>query len=125
MKLDHDVVRGLLLRIEREHDLPDWQLPIGDKDDYSRFYAATKLVEAGFIKAERVPGTEPDEEYWVITELTKHGHDFVDTVRDPAIWNKTKAVAKKTGAATLDAMFTIGKGLLKGAIKKHTGFDFS
>jgi DNA-binding PadR family transcriptional regulator len=122
VRLDNDVVRDLLLTIEREQDSPDVQLPIGDKD-YPRFYAAAqKLEEAGLIEAEWVPDAETDEEYWVITELTEDGHEFLDTVRDPAIWKKTKAVAKKGGAATVDAVFTIAKEILKAEIKKHTGF---
>src|SRR3954471_3504709 len=99
MKLDNDVVRDLLLQIEGEQDSPDCQLPIGDKDDYSRFYAATKLVEAGFIKAERVQAE--DGECCIIFMLTYAGHEFLDKVRDSKIWKAVKEAASKAGVETL------------------------
>ncbi len=55
--------------------------------------------------------------------LTPHGHDFLDTVRDPTVWDKTTKAAEKAGAGTLDFFWGIAKEIAKAEIKRHTGFD--
>ena len=61
--------------------------------------------------------------YFSIGNLTNCGHDFLDSVRDPEIWNKTKAAAEGIGGWTLDMMKDLASGFLKTKIKKHTGVE--
>lgn len=39
------------------------------KADYPKFYAASKLVEAEYISAWIIPGSEPEEDHLAIREL--------------------------------------------------------
>ena len=123
MKLDHDIVRELLLKVEREQDTPEWEEYIGSKDDYRRFYAVSKLVEARFLKAESLPGTEPDEEFWRVTEITYDGHELLETIRDSRIWKATKDVAQKGGATSVELLFKLAKEVAKQQIRQHTGLS--
>jgi hypothetical protein len=118
MKLDHDLVREILLQVEKEHESPDWELAIGNRENYARFYTATKLVEGGFLRAEVGPGTEPGEEYLFVRELTRDGHEFLDTVRDSAIWKATKQHAKEVGAGSIKAVLEIATGIIKQKLRE-------
>lgn len=53
--------------------------------------------------------------------LTPAGHNFVDSVRDDAIWKLTKQKASEAGGFTLDMLAALAKGLLKQQIEKLTG----
>jgi hypothetical protein len=57
----------------------------------------------------------------VFTRLSWEGHDFLDAVRDPEIWHKTKQGAEATGAFTFELVKDLAKGLIKTQIEKHTG----
>ena len=76
------------------------------------------LVDAGFMKN---PGHTQSTLY--LGDLTTAGYDFLDSVRDPKIWKKTKAVGEKAGGWTIDILSEIAKGLIKTKIKKHTGVE--
>lgn len=58
-----------------------------------------------------------------VKEITWTGHDFLDSVRDPEIWNQTKEGAQKVGGFTVDVLIAIAKGLVKKKLKDHTGID--
>ncbi|MFD2404524.1 DUF2513 domain-containing protein [Azorhizophilus paspali] len=45
--------------------------------------------------------------------LTPAGHDFVDSVRDEAIWRLTKNGVTEAGGFTLETLSALGKAFLK------------
>ncbi len=53
--------------------------------------------------------------------LTWDGHDFLDSIRDPVIWQETKEGVKKAGGFSLELLGDLAKGLLKKKIEDHTG----
>lgn len=53
--------------------------------------------------------------------LTPDGHDFLDSVRNPETWAKTKKAAAGAGGFTLDLLKDIATGLIKKKIEDHTG----
>jgi hypothetical protein len=55
--------------------------------------------------------------------LTPKGHDFLDSIRDPDIWSKTKKGAEKVGNASIEFIWEIAKGYGKHLIKKKLGLD--
>lgn len=120
MKLDPDIVRRLLLDVEEQQNGPEWEMSISNID-YPTMYAASKLVEAGYVLAWTVPGSEPDEEYLAIRELTFGGHEFLDTVRDEKVWAAVKSGSKSIGSASLETLMAVGKGLIKKKVEDHTG----
>ena len=54
-------------------------------------------------------------------KLTWAGHDFLDAVRDPAIWAKTKAGATAAGGFTFDLLKGLAKGFMKKQIEELMG----
>jgi len=53
--------------------------------------------------------------------LTNSGHDFLDAVRDPEIWAKTKSGAVAVGGFTIDLLKDLAVGFLKKKVEDMTG----
>jgi len=126
MRRDMDVVRELLLRLEAvpmragsAAMLPLNRPPLvldGDEVDEIA-YNLRLLTDAGFLNLTKNQGADTIG----ILGLTWQGHEFLDTVRDPEIWHKTKEGAKKAGGFTVGLLSDLAKGLIKTQIEKHTG----
>ena len=128
MKRDMDLIRELLLRLEVLPVRPGRPLQITPDDETLRVvgydttqieYHLSLVGEAGFIDD---GGVRP----WVGTGflgLTWSGHDFLDSVRDPAIWKATKEGANEAGGFSVDLLRALAKGLIKKQIEKHTGIS--
>ena len=132
MKRDMDLVRNLLLEIEdgrRAFDLltPEIAEILGE-DGAGKMpreqaelieYHLALLDEAGLITIQaKLSGA-----VWQIGQITWAGHDFLDTIRDPAIWRETKAGAKQAGGFSIELLKALAKGLIKKKIEQHTGVE--
>jgi hypothetical protein len=49
----------------------------------------------------------------IISRLTWEGHEFLDDIRDPEIWRKTKDRAKSVAGAGLSLLWEIAKAEIK------------
>lgn len=119
MKRDMDLVRNILLKIEADERA---HLPVAEFvfENTSRLELAhhTELVEAaGFIApVTHMRSSEAIDYSWDQTigyKLTWDGHEFLDTIRDPEIWNKTKSGAKQVGSWSIELLGDLAKGLIK------------
>jgi hypothetical protein len=123
MKRDMDLVRNLLLKIE-ELDLGDgnW-VDVGDmSDDGNELYRHLILMrDEGLIEGSDRQFEGKDG--FLPTSLTWAGHDFLDSVRDPESWKKTKDGANAAGGFTVELLAEIAKGLIKTQIKRLSGVD--
>jgi hypothetical protein len=64
---------------------------------------------------DRVSGT------FDIERLSMDGHDFLDSIRDPNVWSKTKNGALAAGGFTVDLLFDLAKGFIRKQIEDGTG----
>ncbi len=72
-----------------------------DKKDIMR--SVLKLDECGFIKVStKFPNNKPYLERCSIEDVTFRGYQFIESVREPSIWEKTKSIAGKVGNHTLN-----------------------
>jgi hypothetical protein len=122
MKRDMDFIRELLLKIEggeKEFDVVGKAFTGGiDPPEMEKLTEHIRLLrQAGFIdvEAESLGG------HLVLTGLSWRGHDFLDSVRDPKIWEKTKSGAAAAGGFTVDLLIDLAKGFLKKQIEERTG----
>ena len=126
-----EIVRQLLFSLERS-----WEEVYGvgnlDIDGNNRVllrYNFELLKDAGYVVGQRLVDRE-DEKEWANAEdyekkrfyrLTWQGHDFLDAVRDPTIWEKTKKGAEDAGGFTVDLLRDLAKGFVKKQIEEYTG----
>lgn len=55
--------------------------------------------------------------------LTWHGHEFLDSIRDPEVWRQTKAGVEMVGGFSLDILSALARGLIRKKIEEHTGIS--
>ncbi len=122
MTRDMDLIRDLLMRIEKAPTKPKSLELVDPKDEAeaTRVLEHLKLLEeAGFIKGQ--PMSMHGYHLLFDIELTWSGHDFVDAVRDPELWQKTKKSAEGVKGFTVDLLKDLAKGLIKKQIEARTG----
>ena len=125
MKRDIELIRTLLLSIEGQDQGKDDDIGI-DAPGYEPAIVnghLRLLKEAALIDAHEVPDDETDIFHYVPTRLTWRGHEFLDTIRDPEIWRKTKGGASKIGTASVEFIWEIAKAYGKHAINERLGLQ--
>jgi len=123
MKRDMELVREILLAIETSDESPlGWieiSLPGYSQEDVS--YNVELLAEAGFIEAQDLSSMDGHE--WHPKRLTWKGHEFLDSIRDPEIWRRTKEAAKKAGGWGIEMLWEAAKVYGKLKAKEKLGLD--
>jgi hypothetical protein len=126
MQRDADLIRELLLKLEAipmslgdvvSIPLDDKRISVPGYDLNQIDYHLNQIRKAGFIDE---GGARPT---WGVGLccLTPAGHDFIDSVRDPETWAKTKKAAAGAGGFTIDLLKDLAKGLIKKKIEDHNG----
>ncbi|SPF47560.1 conserved hypothetical protein [Candidatus Sulfotelmatobacter kueseliae] len=119
VKRDMDYVRDLLLQIEEDprFDGTSW-FTFTEKDELGSGHSTEELgyhlamlVEADFVRGQLGFGMP------AISKLTWEGHEFLDNIRDPGIWGKTK---QRISGLTSVGLMIVGE-IAKAEIKKQLG----
>ncbi|MGE3871358.1 MAG: DUF2513 domain-containing protein [Parvibaculaceae bacterium] len=116
-----DIVREILLAIEgSNHDPTDMvELDLPNRQRQLVSYHVHILEEAGLLEA--VDFSDDDGHDYRPKRLTWQGHEYLEVIRDPAIWAKTKEQVSAAGGFSLDLMKALAKGFIKQKIEDHTG----
>lgn len=126
MRRDMDLIRELLLKLEAISMTPGSVVHMMPDDEEIRVdgvapgaieYHAKLLLEAGLIDS----GTSRAMRGITFRSLTWAGHDFLDAIRDPEIWAKTKKGAAAAGGFTMDLLRDLAKGFIKRQVEELTG----
>jgi DNA-binding PadR family transcriptional regulator len=129
MKRDMDLIRDILLRLEKMHleagavYLIDWSDPIFQFEGQTMdevVYNLDLIVQSGFVNA---PPKMQGGAALGYAGLTPRGHEFLDDVRDPKVWRMTKDGVQKVGGAGLDILVGIAKHYAKDMVSKTLGFQ--
>lgn len=118
MKLDHDVVRNLLLKIESEADETGLstnaqkQLAIDLEISESLLgYTINRVNEANLITGKALFASNSFYSFSPI-QLTFKGHEYLDNIRAPKVWKQSKSVAEKIGSVSLNIMSNIASDII-------------
>jgi hypothetical protein len=122
MRRDLGLVRELLLKLEPLSGSHEWQMiepndpriqVEGHSPDEIEYHLQL-LVEQGFVEQ---PRSGPMLGI-MFRRLTWAGHDYLDAVRDPKIWHKTKEATDKVGSWTFEIVKELAKGYIKSELQK-------
>lgn len=122
-----DLIRELLLKLESLPIEPgsthifyvgDDELQIDGFDDDQVSYHLSLIDEAGLIDTGT---TSRAMNGFLFSRLSWAGHDFLDSIRDPEVWAKTKRGAEAAGGFTVDLLKDLAKGFLKKQVEEYTG----
>jgi Hypothetical protein (DUF2513) len=117
-KRSMDLLRALLLKVEAEaNPVGEFSLTSSDFDGFSEMQVwqhIQLLEDAGFIEeAQQMFGGESS---WQVGQILWNGHEYLDKVRDPEVWRKTKEIAAKAGGGGVEVMSQIASSVISTAI---------
>jgi hypothetical protein len=126
MKRDMDLIRELMLKLEslpmeygdNVHVTPD--SPAVHVEGYGfdeMAYHLDLILQAGFTERSK---SHPAIGF-MFRGLSWSGHDFLDSVRDPGVWDKTKQVASAAGGFSVELLVFAAKTYLENKIKGLVG----
>jgi hypothetical protein len=119
MKRDMEFIRNLMLNLE-DLSYPSLSDLNSGYGELVRLAEHIRLMyEAGFVSG--VDCSSAGSIEWLELRLTWEGHDFLDSVRDPRIWEKTKATATRVGGLTADILKDLAKGFVRKQLEELTG----
>jgi len=120
MRRDMDLVRKILLDMERKSfEELGAEIHIPGYSQLDIHHHLKLMTQAGLIEAANISAN--NDEYFIPTDITWYGHDFMDAARDDTRWNKAKSVAGKVGGVAFDILREILKELAEVAIKTQMG----
>ena len=126
MKRDMDLIRDIILALEAEQKLNGRLLHRGrasdffDKEGVSEdeiAHGLRLLIDRSFV----IGSYDKASDTFGVERLSMDGHDFLNSIRDPDVWNKTKKGALAAGGFTLNLLNDLAKGFIKKKIEDSTG----
>jgi hypothetical protein len=101
MKRDMDLIRAILLEVEKSPSLKGCGIEIPGRSREELYYNAQLAQEAGLIGARFLPGSTD----FHVLRLTYEGHEFLDAARNDTLWAKAKkTVTRDAGVLTLEGL---------------------
>jgi hypothetical protein len=102
MRRDLDLIRDMLLQIERSSAGVHWyEIAAPGRSREQLSYHAKLAADAGLIEARFLPGTP----IFTVYRLANQGHEFLDAARETAMWNRAKEMAlRMAGSLTVAAL---------------------
>ena len=121
MKRNMDLIRDLLLLIEeQDKDSSELKLPL-EMDRTVVVYHLDLMEQAGFTKNNiHYADNKP---LWIYSKLTWDGHDFLDSIRNDTVWNKTKETIRTKGLEIGQLSFGVLKEYVKLKLNEQLGIN--
>jgi len=122
MKRDMDLVRLILLEIEKEYvSTAIYDLEIEGYDMATVAYHCKILYENGMISDYGALNAEDGISEFGVGSLTWDGNDFLDKIRDDSQWERIKETVKKKGLPlVLETIKTIANAFVTAAAEGVT-----
>lgn len=122
MKRDMDLVREILLQIEKQYiSTTIYDLEIQGYDMPTVAYHCKILYDAGLISDYKAQYADGDIYYFEVGALTWEGNDYLDKIRDNSIWRKTKDTITQRGLPlALDTIKTVATAFITAAVEGVT-----
>lgn len=128
MRIDNDCVRDILLAVEENTTYQTamyFRLGFRTNVDRLKQYTSDKLMYhvrylflANYLYNPDNTGNSVERNCFV--DLTPNGHEFLNTIRTPVVWLKTKSILEKAGAFSLRIVEATAEGVATAIIKEAT-----
>lgn len=119
MKRDMDLVRQILITMSENERGPNikWAEALPDYAEDVILHHAHLMSQGGLIDAIDVTSISHLLPVALPTSITWDGHEFLDSSRDPTVWDKAKKyVIKPAGGVAMSVLTEWLKAQAKGAI---------
>ena len=127
MKCDMDLVRDILFAVEAsdETQLGCVIIEIPGRSKAELSYHICQMADAGLLKAQDDSCLGSDGYEWQAERLAWQGHEFLDAVREPEVWRRTKEGLAKVGNTSLEFVWELAKEYGKRLVKERLGIDIA
>ena len=116
MKRDMDLVREILLTIEKDEGSGHIRPRTPGYSAQEITYHIEIMKEAGLVEAEIIRSSKQSS--YILKRLTWQGHEFLDAARDETLWKKAKEkVLEKTSGLSIDLLKAVLLNLGKQALE--------
>lgn len=120
MKRDWDMIRKILTQLE-EHSSSEGCVRLSDfseNEAASIAYNMELLIEAKIVNGQMSEEITLEPQDFFAERLTWEGHEFLDSIRNDSIWEKTKREFSKNGLSmTFDLIKAVASGLASSLVK--------
>ncbi len=123
MKRDMGLVREILLQVKARSSVYNWDLvEVDGRSQEEISYHVKMLADEELLEALDQRTLGPDGYRYAPKFLTARGHDSLDSIRNPSVWEKVKKqLAVIGGSASLEVVKTIAKKAVADALAKGPG----
>lgn len=117
MKLNMDLIREILLEIEKQYvSTAIYNLNIDGYDMETVAYHCKMLHEEGLISDYKALYADDEIDAFGVGPLTMAGNKYLNNIRDNSIWKKTKDTIKEKGLPiVLSTIRTVSTALITAA----------
>jgi hypothetical protein len=122
MKRDMELIRQILLAVEANPSADPFSTKEVAVDGYNPdvvMFHILLLDQAGLLKG--IDASSNDGPDFIVQSISWGGYEFLDTVRDPAVWRRTKSAVEKVGSASIDVIASVAKGVAAQVIQQSLG----
>lgn len=114
-----ELIRQLLIMIESQSNI-NQELSIPNNMNRQVVVYHLNLMEQAGLTKNSIKYAE-DQPLWIYSNLIWEGHDFLDSIKNSDVWEKTKQAIKLKGLELGEVSFSILKELAKVKIKQLLG----
>lgn len=115
MKRDLNIFRDVLLQMEAVpagHVVEKFNVPDGVSEP-TFLEHLDLMIKADLIEGQSIRDHNGDVATVVVQKMTNKGYDFLDSIRDNTVWEKTKS---KVGSASLDIVKTVAESIFRAGL---------
>ncbi|WP_415911641.1 DUF2513 domain-containing protein [Neptuniibacter sp. QD37_11] len=118
MRRNPEIIRNIMLAAEKceaNQRISNQDIECEDGQEWDVSAHIKLLEQAGFIEASISKELNPQRPHTCyIYRITWQGYEYLDSIRDPEIWSKTKqSISKVGGSLTIDLIMAIAKQEIK------------
>ncbi|MFZ5821179.1 MAG: DUF2513 domain-containing protein [Chloroflexota bacterium] len=125
MKRDMDLIRKILLTVEKEYKPGEtfmFGLKVEDYDMPTIAEHCDLLYQQGFLKAYKPTHGGDRIQIFTIGNITASGYDYLDLIRDDGVWDKTKKeIEKQKIPSTFETIAKVAGVFVGNIIKELSG----
>lgn len=119
MKLNMDLIREILLEIEKQYvSTAIYNLNIDGYDMETVAYHCKMLYKKGFISDYQAQYADDEIDAFGVGSLTMEGNKYLNDIRDNSMWKKIKNTIKKKGLPlAFDTIISIAQTIISEFVK--------
>jgi hypothetical protein len=120
MKMDYDVLRDVMLKIEEEYvDVALYNIEVKDYDMKTIAYHCKLLYEAGFVSDYAGNYYDDGLQEFGVGPLTFKGNEYLNKIREKSTWEKTKKVVLEGGVpGTIEILGKVATSIIEKKLEK-------